>query len=205
MFISKRCTITQREKTGTNPSDSFPWGVRRNKGERYWKPATDKHMQKATKAYTKGCMPNLERETQGWLVEGEGRKGRVGGTRWKMRHPSRQASDDTTHSQRSRALGINREFWVMPSDSRSSVAPWLAALIGPTELTGGIGHDGGFWLAKVFPEAAYLGWHSDWGRQAAENKPEKRQRAIAWFHYATKIGQDLVFCIHANLYLLSSL
>lgn len=83
MFISKRCTITQREKTGTNPSDSFPWGVRRNKGERYWKPATDKHMQKATKAYTKGMYAKFRKRDTGVVGRGGGTEGKGGGHQMK--------------------------------------------------------------------------------------------------------------------------
>lgn len=83
-----------------------------------------------------------------------------------MRLPSRQASDNTTHSQRSKALGIHREFWVMRSDMPQLSGPLTGCSDWAKELTGGMGHDGGSRLAAVFlaavcENAAYAGLSSD--------------------------------------------
>lgn len=83
-----------------------------------------------------------------------------------MRLPSREASDGSTHSQHSRALGVHREFWVMRSDMPQLSGPLTGCSDWANKLTWGMGHDGGSGLAEVFLEtaceiAAYVGLSSD--------------------------------------------
>lgn len=55
-------------------------------------------------------------------------------SRWKMRVVCRQSSDDTAHSQRSRAWGIHREFWLMRSDVPQLSGPMTACTDEDNEL-----------------------------------------------------------------------
>lgn len=178
MFISKRCSITQSNWTCALTPTMASHGGSVSKREIYCR-GKGKDSQPQTNTYTgrqrhtqKGFMPNLaterqigrsprateregqrewerEREKEGW--RGDRRREN---TWWKMRLPRRQASNDTTQSQRSRALGIYREFWVMQPDMPQLSGPLTGCSDWAHELTGGMGHDERCWLAAVFLEAA---------------------------------------------------
>lgn len=164
MFISKRCSITQSNRTCAQTATILSHGGSHRKRGRCWgkgkgqKPQTSTYTE--TQRHTlKGYLPNLERERQGEKSQykresrrrDEGRERKRENTRWKMRFPCRQASDDTTHSQHSRALGIHREFWVMRSDMPQLSGPLTGCSDWPDELAG---HQGCSWLAAAFLEAA---------------------------------------------------
>lgn len=82
-----------------------------------------------------------------------------------MRLARRQASDDTAHSQRSAALGIHGEFWVMRSDVPqlsgllTGCSDQAVELVGSACVCGGVGV--GRVTAAAFLEAAYVGLSSD--------------------------------------------
>ncbi|KAI9543199.1 hypothetical protein NQZ68_014130 [Dissostichus eleginoides] len=77
-----------------------------------------------------------------------------------MRHP-RQASDDTTLSHRSTALGIHREFWVMRSDVPQLSGSLTGCSDWADKLTAGMGHDGG----------------THWGKRTPHHEGRQSQRA----------------------------
>lgn len=170
---------SEQQNMRTSPKNGVPWGVRRRnvKGQQ----ATDEYTHRDTKACAKGIYAKVSERDAGWEAtergrEGERKKGWSGreseNTRWKMRLPSRQASDDTTHSQCSRALGIHREFWVMRSDMLQLTGPLTGCSDWAQRAHGG----GGGWVATEAPDwpwrfleaaceiAAYVGLSWDWGR-----------------------------------------